>query len=70
MPPSNKRARQLRKHIEERKYIWISCCLCDSLHIGRDKEGAYELSIDNAEELLNGIASYKAVYTPVLTNKL
>ena len=54
----------------ERKYIWISCCLCDSLHIGRNKEGAYELSIGNVEELLNGIASYKAVYTPVLTNKL
>lgn len=53
----------------ESKNISIPCILCDDLHIGRDKEGTYELSIANVEELLNSIASYKAVYKPVLTNK-
>lgn len=54
----------------ESKDIRISCALCDNLHIGRDKEGVYELSIANVEELLNSIASFKAIYKPVLTNKL
>lgn len=54
----------------ERKYIKIPCSLCDDLHIGRDKEGVYELTIANVEELLNSIASFKAIYKPVLTNKL
>ena len=52
------------------KHIIISRGLCDDLHIGRDKEGVYELSIANVEELLNSIASYRAIYKPVLTNKL
>lgn len=54
----------------ESKNIRISWDLCDKLCIERDKEGAYELSIANIEELLNGIASFKAIYKPVLTNKL
>lgn len=54
----------------ESKDISISAGLCDDLHIGRDKEGVYELSIANVEELLNSIASFKAIYKPVLTNKL
>ena len=54
----------------ESKDIRISCSLCDALNIGRDKEGVYELTIANVEELLNSIASFKAVYKPVLTNKL
>ena len=53
----------------ESNNIQISCGLCDDLHIGRDKEGMYKLDIANVEELLNSIASYKAVYNPVLTNK-
>lgn len=52
------------------KHIIISRGLCDDLHIRRDKEGVYELSIANVEELLNSIASYRAIYKPVLTNKL
>ena len=54
----------------ESKYIKISGGLCDDLHIGRDKEGVYELSIANIEELLNSNASFRATYKPVLTNKL
>lgn len=54
----------------ESKDIRISWDLCDKLRIGRDKEGVYELSIANVEELLNSIASFKAIYKPVLTNKL
>ena len=54
----------------ESKNIRISCNLCDKLHLGRDAEGVYELSIANVEELLNSIASFKAIYKPVLTNKL
>ena len=54
----------------ENKHIIISRGLCDSLHIGRDKEGIYELNLANVEELLNSIASFKAIYKPVLTNKL
>lgn len=45
----------------EKKYIKIPSGLCDDLHIGRDKKGKYELSIANVEELLNSIASYKAI---------
>lgn len=52
------------------KNIQISRGLCEDLHIGSDKEGVYELSIANVEELLNSIASYRAIYKPVLTNKL
>ena len=52
------------------KHIIISRGLCDDLHIGRDKEGMYKLDIANVEELLNSIASYRAIYKPVLTNKL
>lgn len=54
----------------ESKDISISCDLCDKLHIGRDKEGVYELTIANVEELLNSIVSYKAIYKPVLTSKI
>ena len=54
----------------ENKNIRISCNLCDKLPLGRDKEGVYELTIANIEELLNSIASFKAIYKPVLTNKL
>lgn len=54
----------------ENKHIIISCGLCDDLHIGRDKEGVYELNLTNVEELLNSIASFKTIYKPVLTNKL
>lgn len=52
------------------KNIQISRGLCEDLHIGSDKEGVYELSIANVEELLNSIASYREIYKPVLTNKL
>lgn len=54
----------------ESKNIRISYDLCNKLRIGRDKEGVYELSIANVEELLSSIASFKVIYKPVLTNKL
>lgn len=49
--------------------IFISCGLCDKLHIGRDKAGTWQLDIANVEELLSSIVSFKMVYKPVLRNR-
>lgn len=54
----------------ESQEMSISYALCDALRIGRAKEGKYKLDIANVEELLSCIASFKAYYKPVLTNKL